>query len=99
MNTPIAMISKINASETVQLFLVLPVPSTNVCSNMTFPFALDSRGKEKVPGAARNYLVLTAFFPPVSLSTGAAAGAVRFFRLSSQFCQNTRIGLAMKIDE
>ena len=48
-----------NDTSTVQVFLVFPTPSTNVCSNIQAPFP-DSRGRLNVLTAALNSY-LTAF--------------------------------------
>jgi hypothetical protein len=110
---PIATISSTNANATVQGFLVLAVPSTNVCSNIncTFPLAGSIfKLLNHTVGGVRRRSPAAAYFtfaapaplrPTVSRAaeaTGTAAG-FRFFRLSMKSCQKIRIGLAMNIEE
>src|ERR1700681_2715761 len=80
-----------NDSTTVQPLLVLPSPSTKVCSNIAIKFvpfhvAAHPRTALRAPAVrcGTSFTGVTGAFDPLELR---------------KFCQNTRIGLAMKIDE
>src|SRR5271165_1662071 len=105
----IARISMLNANATVHGFLVLPVPSTNVWSNITVSLPLTGKinfRAEHSEGVPRCRGYFTFAVPLRTLPRGAGVTATGTaplgpldFRLSRKFCQNIRIGLAMKIEE
>src|SRR5439155_7439472 len=91
-----------NDNITVQTRLVLPTPSTNVCSNIAPLFFSPSAR----PGTlARLAHYFTARTEPLrtgslaGLSLDGAIAAPDFFRSSNQSCQNRTIGLAINTDE
>src|SRR3954469_16035994 len=88
---PVRMNCSANDSTTVHPLLVLPTPSTKVCSNIAIKF---------VPfhAAAHPRTALRAPAARCETSLTGGTGALDP-RESRKFCQNTRIGLAMKIDE
>jgi len=112
----IAMIASCARNEmaTVQGFLVFAVPSTNVCSNISYlpPIGFFSLAaiSHHTPNSAQHTgphsaqrLAYFTFAVPLRASGrsgfGAATTGVVRFRPSMKFCQKIKIGLATKTDE
>src|SRR5216683_2921326 len=85
-----------NDTSTVQVRLVFPWPSTNVCSNIS-PLHLAA----PMGSPARDPYYFTALTEALFRTAGPAGAmtAAFLFLASNQLCQNRTIGLATNTDE